>query len=136
MVCTSLIAAQTSGWNSCVNPVGRHQPLPEGVVLLHVIVGAEVVDGAVVAPRIAAVQLVAAGPREHDLDELAGQPRHVEIRIALADAQVLLMPDQVRHHPLHVAGLQHHLVVLGLELIGQRLGASPLVEVHLETRRR
>ena len=47
------------------------QPLPEAVVLVDVVVEVVVHDGAVVAPGIAAEQLVAARPREHHLDEAA-----------------------------------------------------------------
>ena len=89
----------------------------------------------VVAPRIAAEQLVASGPGQHDLDELAGEPGDVVVRIALADAQVLEVPDELRKDVLHVAGVKHDLVVLGLQDVRHELGALALVEPELEAGR-
>ena len=54
-----------------VNHTVGDQPLPKGVVALDVFVGVDDARGAVVTPRIASVELVTAGPGQHDLDELA-----------------------------------------------------------------
>ena len=45
------------------------------------------------------------------------------------------MPDEPRQHALHVAGLEHHLVVLGAEQVGHVLGPLALVERELEAGR-
>src|SRR5579884_2104109 len=71
-----------------------NEPLPEGVIPAQVVL-AVVGDGRVVPPRVAAEELVAARSGEDDLDELARQPGDVVVRIALADAQVLQVPDQL-----------------------------------------
>ena len=51
-------------------------------------------NGTIIAPRVAAEELVAPGARQHDLDELAGELGDVEVGIALADARLLQMPGQ------------------------------------------
>ena len=114
----------------------RDQPLPEAVVLVDVVLEVVVDDRPVVTPRIAAEQLVAARSGEHDLDELRCELGGVEVRIALADARLLEMPHEPPHHALHVARLEHHLVVLGLEQVREVLGPFALVERELEARRR
>ena len=91
-----------------------------------------VYDSAVIAPRVAAEELVAARPRQHDLAEPARELRGVEVGIALPDAGLLEVPDQARHHALHVARLQDHLVMLGAEQVGHALGLRALVEAQLE----
>ena len=109
-----------------------HQPLPMRIVLVDV--GLEVSSGrgARVAPRIPAKQLVAAGARQDYLHELARQLGDVEVRVTLADSRFLEMPRQPRHHMLHVAGLEHHLVLLGAKQVRHALGPGPLVEAKLE----
>ena len=91
-----------------------HQPLPEAVVLVDVVVEVVVDDRAVVAPRVAGEQLVAAGARQHDLDELA---RPGARRSSSGSSGRRAGPRGARsargRHALHVAGLEHHLVVLG-----------------------
>ncbi len=119
-----------------VERVLRQQPLPEAVVLVHVVVEVLVHHGAVVAPGVAAEQLVAAGARERHLHEARGQLGGVEVGVALPHARLLEVPGQARHHALHVAGLEDHLVVLGVEQVGHVLGLVALVEGQLEPGRR
>ena len=75
------------------------EPLPEVVVAAGGSRPASALSAAVVAPRVAGEQLVAAGAGQHDLDELARQPRDVVVRVALADAQVLEVPDRAPAAP-------------------------------------
>ena len=70
------------------------QALPEHVVLVDVMLEMFVDRGTIVAPRISSEQLVAAGSRQHDLDEFAGQLGGVEIRVALSDAGLLDVPGE------------------------------------------
>ena len=98
------------------------EPLPEPEVPVDVVVEPGALSRAKVPPGIAGEQLVAAGTREHDLPEAAGELRRVEVRVALPDARLLDVAHDVRHGPLHVAGLQHHLVLLGAEQVRDPLG--------------
>ncbi len=54
----------------------------------------------------------------------------------MPDARLLHVPDDAAHGALHVAGLQHHLVMLGAGEIGHVLGRRALVESQLEPRGR
>ena len=64
------------------------------------------------------------------LDELKSIDPPFAIKPAIKEH--LHVVDELRHHPLHVACLQHHLVVLGLELRRHELGACALVEAEFE----
>ena len=54
------------------------------------------------------------------------------VLVAHADAQILEVPDELGQHPRHVAGVHHHLVVLGPERARRELGVRALVEDELE----
>src|SRR5207249_11520362 len=112
-----------------------HEPLPELIVAREERVAAGAGGAAIVAPWVAAKELVAPGAGQDNLDEPAGEPRNVEVRITLADAQILQVPNQLRQYPFHVAGVHHHLVVLGLQQVREKLGAAAFVEAELQTRR-
>src|SRR5215207_6757810 len=60
----------------------RYQSMQKAVVLLQVVLEVVVDHGAVVAPRVAGEELVAADAGQYDLDELAREARDVEVRIA------------------------------------------------------
>ena len=48
------------------------------------------------------------------------------------DTQIFEVPYQFGHHVLHVAGMQHGLVVMRLELVRQALAHGSLVETEFE----
>src|SRR5262249_6331293 len=107
------------------------QALPEGKVLLDVVIEVVVDDSAIVAPGVAAKELVAAGSRQHYLDELRGEAGGGKVGGKLADARLFQVPGELGQDALHIAGLQHHLIMLGLEEIGHVLRGTALVEAHL-----
>ena len=90
----------------------------------------------IVSPGIAAEQLVASCPAQDDLAELRCKLGGVEIRVGLPDARLFKMPGEAGQSPLHVAGLEHHFVVLGLEQIRHVLGLRALVVAELDARGR
>src|ERR1700730_2957524 len=102
--------------NVCFAAV-RDQPLPKVIILRYIVLEVVVAHCVVIAPRIASEDLVAASAREHYLDELSSELGGIENRIGLADPRLLEMPDEPLHDSFHVARLEHHLVVLGLELV-------------------
>src|ERR1051326_2963303 len=87
------------------------QALPVPIVFIYVMLEIVVDDGTIVAPGVAAEQLVATRAGQYDLNKLAGKLGHVEIRVALTEPRLLDVPHQPRHNPFHVTGLQHDLVM-------------------------
>src|SRR3954469_4468564 len=99
----------------------RDQAVPEAVVHLHVLVEAVGPESPVVAPGIAGKEFVAARARECTLYEFACEWRVVVVRIRLAYSRILQVPRERRQTALHVARLQHGLVLLGPEGVGHCL---------------
>src|SRR5436305_120470 len=44
------------------------------------------------------------------------------------------MPNQLRHHALHIASLEHYLILLCLISVREKLRLSPLIESKLQAR--
>src|SRR5439155_10348909 len=91
-----------------------------------------VAEACEIPPGIAAEELVAARAGEDDLDELARESCDIEVRVGLADAQVLEAPDERRQDPFHVARVQDDLVVLRSQRVRELLRTAALVEAELE----
>src|ERR1043165_10301771 len=88
---------------------------------------------AIITPGITRKQFIAAAAGEHHLDELAGETGGVIVRIALSNAQVFEMPDQLREDMLHVSRVHHYLVVLSLKDVGHQFSRRSLVKIQFET---
>ena len=112
------------------------QPLPVEIIFVDIIFKIVINDGPIITPRIAAKQFVAATARKHHLDKFARQLGCVKVRITLANAWFFQMPRQPRQDAFHIAGLQDHLIMFGLEKVGHILGLFALVEAHFQARRR
>ncbi len=109
-----------------------NEAVPIHVVLVDVVL--EVATGACakITPGIAGKQFVTAGSGQHDFDELARELGDIVIGITLADARFFEMACHARQAALHVAGLEHHLVVLRLAERRHCLGLHSFVGRQLK----
>src|SRR6185312_11342835 len=81
----------------------RREPLPIVEVAVDIVFKVASARRAIVAPGVAAKELVTARPGEHDLDELACQLRRIVVGVALSDPRLFEVTDQRGERTLHVA---------------------------------